>query len=334
MVSLHERQGLVRWALMETQARLLDISTKFGYGHYSCTNGYQSHQILRPPGLFVLREVLYWALGRYAQYHFACSAPRLSSHRWCFVCLVLCSAMPRERGKPRRGPTYYSRFGRHKCPGPASLALIPGGSDHPGSSGQNWFEQAQPEPRPSSTEGLHGGCPVEEEIPPNWEEIFPFLPSTALEHRLATCTTIPFQEPVETGCIVEEEVSPPEDHSGQNSAATMDEDPVTDSAAANDSVAATMDEDPDDEQAHDDEADEQTHPTPSSCRLTEDHLVLIFEMRKDLAEQQHRQSIFNKRLDALYDSLSSEPEKSRCPTCCQPFIFRLRQDGCPGSPHV
>jgi hypothetical protein len=107
-----------------------------------------------------------------------------------------------------------------------------------------------------------------------------------------------------------------------------------DSSTANDFVTATMDEDPDDEQAHDDEADEQTHPAPISCRLMEDHLVLIFEMRKDLAEQQHRQSIFNKRLDALYDSLSSEPEKIRCPTCCQPFVFRLRQDGCPSSPHV
>jgi hypothetical protein len=97
--------------------------------------------------------------------------------------------------------------------------------------------------------------------------------------------------------------------------------------------AATMDEDPGTNE-DDDEADEQAHPTPSSCRLTEDHLVLIFEMRKDLAEQQHHQRTLNKCLDVLYDSLSSEPEKIRCPTCCQPFVFRLRQDERPGLPHV
>jgi hypothetical protein len=163
-------------------------------------------------------------------------------------------------------------------------------------------------------------------ISPNWAEFFPFLPSTALENQPATCTTSPFQESVAMGCIVEEEALPLEDHSGHNSAASMEEDPVTDSVVAYDSVAATLEEN----QAQED----HSHPAPESYRLTEDHLVLIFEMRRDLAEQQHRQSFFSKRLDALYDSLSSEPEKSHCRRCCQPFTFRLCQDGCPGSPHA
>jgi hypothetical protein len=106
---------------------------------------------------------------------------------------------------------------------------------------------------------------------------------------------------------------------GAQFVASMEEDPVTDFVATFDSVAATLEEN----QAQED----HSHPAPDSYRLTDDHLVLIFEMRRDLAEQQHRQSFFNKRLDTLYDSLSSEPKKSHCPTCCHPFTFRLRQDG-------
>jgi hypothetical protein len=221
---------------METQARLLGFST---ISVMAITPALMATRAINASVLLVFSPYGKFYIGHLGPKHNIIS-PVLLHDLACStgvsVCLVLCSAMPRERGKPRRGPTYYSRFGRHNRPGPASRALIPGGDhpgssgqnwfeqaqpepllsnteglhgihnspghasralipggDHPGSSGQNWFEQAQPEPRPPSTEGLHGGCPVEEEIPPNWEEIFPFLPSTALEHRLATCTTIPFR---------------------------------------------------------------------------------------------------------------------------------------------
>jgi hypothetical protein len=76
------------------------------------------------------------------------------------------------------------------------------------------------------------------------------------------------------------------------------------------------------------------HASPRSCRLTEEHLALIFEMRRDLDEQMHNQSLLNKHMDLLFDSLSGEPAKSCCPTCCQPYAFMVIQEESPGSPHV
>jgi hypothetical protein len=89
------------------------------------------------------------------------------------------------------------------------------------------------------------------------------------------------------GCIVEEETLPLEGHSGCNSAASMEEYPVTDSVVSFNFIAATLEEN---------HAQEDYHSVPDSHRLMDDHLVLIFEMRRDLAEQQHHQSLFGKCL--------------------------------------
>jgi hypothetical protein len=54
----------------------------------------------------------------------------------------------------------------------------------------------------------------------------------------------------------------------------------------------------------------------STWRFLEQHLQLIFEMRRDATKQLHRQTTLYQRMDILFDALSSAPAKNRCPTCC------------------
>jgi hypothetical protein len=82
-----------------------------------------------------------------------------------------------------------------------------------------------------------------------------------------TITPLIFPEPVEIGCMVEEEVPHLMEDPGKNFVVAKDEDPKINW----------------DECWNEDDAEEHAHPAPNSCRLTEDHLVLIFDMQKDLA---------------------------------------------------
>jgi hypothetical protein len=55
---------------------------------------------------------------------------------------------------------------------------------------------------------------------------------------------------------------------------------------------------------------EDTMPEkPMQQSFSAEHLNLIFEMRRDVANQLHRQETLHRRLDMFFDSLSSEPGK-------------------------
>jgi hypothetical protein len=68
---------------------------------------------------------------------------------------------------------------------------------------------------------------VEEDIPPNWEEILPSFSKTTLEQRPTTGTITPliFLKPAETSCMVEEEIPPQMEDYCKNSVDVKDEDP-------------------------------------------------------------------------------------------------------------
>jgi hypothetical protein len=48
-----------------------------------------------------------------------------------FAPLISSPIMPRERGKPKRGPKYYSYLGRHRRPGPFVASTLPPAREHP-----------------------------------------------------------------------------------------------------------------------------------------------------------------------------------------------------------
>jgi hypothetical protein len=234
-----------------------------------------------------------------------------SPHIWAII-FILAFPMSRERGKPKHGPTYYSFVARHRRPSPSStLTLPPIPSIRPVGpplSDQNWVDED------------NAMTYVEEEIP-----LVP--PQAPLDSLLLSASDL--QEPPHNsgrlpqsvdpvsemvGCPIEEETPP----------AWLEERimATTQFVNAPQPVAASEPE------------------TPNTHRFSEEHLQLIFEMRRDMADQLHRQDILSRRLDALFDSLSSEPAKRRCPTCCQPYIFTPARphspsvDGNPGSPTV
>jgi hypothetical protein len=75
-------------------------------------------------------------------------------------------------------------------------------------------------------------------------------------------------------------------------------------------------------------------PVLNPHRFSDNHLQLIFEMRRNLENQLHNQSILNKCMDLMFDSLSGAPAQKRFLTCSQIFVFTYNNEGCLGWPHL
>jgi hypothetical protein len=66
-------------------------------------------------------------------------------------------------------------------------------------------------------------------------------------------------------------------------------------------------------------------PLLNPHHFLDDHLQLIFEMRRNLEDQLHNQSILSSRMDLLFDSLSGAPD-SEALSDLQPTVrFHLQQ---------
>jgi hypothetical protein len=222
-------------------------------------------------------------------------------------------AMPHERGKPKRGSIYYSLVGRHRHTGPPSLSPNPGSSSvsHPYSD-QSWRDDAQPTPQLLDPELNYGGCIVEEEIPPNWEE-------DITEQTTPTRTALPLNYPdiAMGGCVVEEEIPPQKQDDFMQGAVPISVDRTMKPSGL---IGMTVGQGGDPSEAA---YGEPTHPAlashdfPSPHRLTEDHLNLIFEMRRDMADQLHSHVPSVDVWICCLIPCQASLRRVTCPTCCQ-----------------
>jgi hypothetical protein len=64
------------------------------------------------------------------------------------------------------------------------------------------------------------------------------------------------------------------------------------------------------------------HAPPPFFNL--EQLELIFELRSQMADQIHRDTLMHQWIDMLYDAFSNAPETQCCPTCARPFVLQPR----------
>jgi hypothetical protein len=203
--------------------------------------------------------------------------------------------MPRERGKPKCGPSYYSFLARctFLAPSCASSPYLCSTFSLSPSTVHNWDENDW------------GLVFVEEEFPLVLPQLT--VESSEAAHVAAQILLVPStqargdsptQVPEENWSFpVLEEVTP-----------MVVEEAVLEAAC------------PDTVVTHNGEVISELTPRQG---FSKEQLQLIFELRQDVADQLYRQDILSRRLDVFFDSFSSDPVKRRFPTCCHPFTFTL-----------
>ena len=68
------------------------------------------------------------------------------------------------------------------------------------------------------------------------------------------------------------------------------------------------------------EAKGKMEQTTTRHRLSDDHLQLIFDMRRSLEDKTQTQPTLSRRMDLLFDAMMATPASKRCPTCSQKFV--------------
>jgi len=206
------------------------------------------------------------------------------------LALLLAPAMPRLRGKPRRGAGWYAADSIRKRHRNFQRAVSMARQrrrrvNTAASSPPRTFVEEDPdlELPPDFSESKMFT------VPDNWDPPTCFAEAETLPRSIGTPGTCAAQNEEPTTCMVEEE--PP---NGPTDLKTNTEVP-----------------------GHREIKDEPQ--TPPLMYL--EHLRLIFEVRSLVDDQLFRAVCVNQRLDMLYAAYSSATPQQQCPTCSHPFTI-------------
>jgi hypothetical protein len=204
-------------------------------------------------------------------------------------------AMPRIRGKPRRGAAWYAAASRRKRKAQfeAAMAIVTRRRRHssrrstrPRTPPMAYVEEVAPEEGPPSP-------PVKVFSPPeNWQS------STGLDPHST-------QQPAETysPCYIIEEIPPEFNIHGETTGgASQENKPATDETKASE--------------------DTDSRDQPSAANWG--YLDLVFGIRDKLEDLDFRLGRMDQRLDMFFAAHSRASAKKQCPTCARPYSFPAR----------
>jgi hypothetical protein len=267
---------------------------------------------------------------------------------WCVFLGVLSythssSTMPRERGKPRRGSAWHThaahrqrrqhmeralslensilrqraRVARFALHAPIIESATEKRAQTPPAL-DNWQptdikREENPPPAPETQAGSSLRGKIEEDFPTCYiEEIpCPENTSTALEPQARDKTRGRLCEDIPT-CYVEE--VPYMDEVSQRICAVK----------VHHTDIAAMDKDEASAEAKKGTSGEADTKGMHAPLLRAAHLDLVFELRGQMADQEHRALLMGQRLDMLLDAYSNAPANRKCPTCAQPFVIQAK----------
>jgi hypothetical protein len=211
-------------------------------------------------------------------------------------------AMPRIRGRPRRGAGWYAAESRRKRHQKFAQAIRVARRKRRASA-----TAAPSPPRTYVEEDLSITLPADFSesrmfvVPDNWD------PPTRFGHSPIALTS---------GNLPQPSIAPSETY-----AACLVEEETPDCTTGEQEQGTSLDSKTRGPEPSRDGLEPKRNSPPSPPLLHPEHLKLIFEVRSLVDDQAFRAMRVSQRLDMLYAAYSKATPRRQCPTCAQPFVL-------------